>query len=193
MKFLKIGTNKLKASLTAADLERYGIKCSLDPDSFDKKEVKNAVFGILEEAKRKCGFDIEDDKILIQLYPVENGACELFVTKLGMLSVREREELVNTGKVNYAETLNEVFRFTELDELVRCAEAMKGRAVESELYRGTDGVYYLKISENTVNGKSEALPIYEFGEHIPELPYDIDGERGEAVYRVRALDKLTER
>lgn len=191
MKFLRIGSNKLKASLTAADCERYGIRCDTDPDSFDKKEVKKAVFGILDEAKSKCGFDIADEKILIQLYPIENGACELFVTKLGTLTPRERDDLVRSRKVTYAETVREVFRFTDIDELVLLARALPDKSVKSDLFQDTDGAYYLRVSENTVDGISSILPIFEFGERVSELPYDIEGERGKLVYRDTAIERLT--
>ena len=190
MKFLRIGSNKLKASLTAADCERFGIRCDTDPDSFDKKEVKTAVFTILEEAKKQCGFDIGEEKILIQLYPIENGTCELFVTKLGTLSPKERDDLVRSRKITYAETVTEIFRFANIGQLLLCARTLSDKTVKSDLFIDNCGVYYLRVSENTVDGISSILPIFEFGERVPELPYDIEGERGRLIYRDTAIESL---
>ena len=192
MKFLRIGLNKLKVSLTSSDCERYGIAHTEDPDSFDKKEVREAVFSILAEAKLRSGFDIGEEKVLIQLYPLEDGSCELFVTKLGTLTVRERDEITGSGSVSCAERVTEIFRFSGIDELIMGARALRDKTLKSDLLSDSFGAYYIKLIENTIDGVTSTLPLLEFGEKIPELPYDIEGERGRVLWRGNAIEKLSE-
>ncbi|MBQ7362890.1 MAG: adaptor protein MecA [Clostridia bacterium] len=191
MKFLRIGLNKLKVSLTPADCEYYGITRGEDPDSFDKKEVREAVFCILAEAKERCGFDIADEKVLIQLYPSEEGACELFVTKLGTLTARERDEVTRSSGVTCAECVTNIFRFSELDTLLRGVRALTDKTLASDLFIDSGGAYYIRVKENTIDGRSSVLPLFEFGDKIPELPYDIEGERGRLLCRGEAIAKLS--
>ncbi len=191
MKFLRIGSNKLKVCLTAADCEYYGIREGREPDSFDKKEVREAVFSILAEAKLRSGFDIGDEKVLIQLYPMEDGSCELFVTKLGGLSVRERDEVTSSSSVSCAERISMVFRFADIDDLICAVRALPDKKLSSDLLTDSVGAFYIRIRENTIDGRSSVLPLYEFGERIPELPYDIEGERGRVLCRECAIEKLS--
>ncbi len=192
MKFLRIGLNKLKVSLTPADCEYYGIRSTDDPDSFDKKEVREAVFGILAEAKLRSGFDIADGKVLIQLYPSEEGSCELFVTKLGTLTARERDEVTRSPSVTCAERVTEIFRFRDVDELILGVRALRDKTLVSDLFLDSLGAYYIRVTENTIDERSSLLPLLEFGDKIPELPYDIEGERGRLLCRGDAIAKLSE-
>ena len=84
MEFLLIGESKIKIVLNRKEAERYHLDTST-PD-VSGPGARRIFWSILEEAKREVGFDPAGDKVLIQLYPLKGGGCEIFVTKLGILS-----------------------------------------------------------------------------------------------------------
>ena len=81
MEFLLIGESKIKIVLSSAEAKKQG----LDTTSADVSGplARRVLWRILDMAKTEVGFDPKGDKVLIQLYPLANGGCELFVTKLG--------------------------------------------------------------------------------------------------------------
>ena len=88
MKFLLIGQSKLKVTMTREESERYNIKA--EDSDYSGSDIRRTLRKILSEAKEKIGFDIGQEKVLIQIYPTDDGGLELFATKLGTLGDRER-------------------------------------------------------------------------------------------------------
>ena len=84
MEVLKINENKIKIMLSPEDMKNFRLTASeLD---YNDSMTRQKVFKILEQVKKKHGFDHEGDKLLIQFYPSRDGGSELFVTKLGLLT-----------------------------------------------------------------------------------------------------------
>lgn len=90
MDLIFINKNKLKIMLNNADMADY----SLSPDTIDYNDVdaKNIFYNILNRAKKETGFDFENGRIFIQLYPSKEGGCEMYVTKLCGVSKRDDEK-----------------------------------------------------------------------------------------------------
>ena len=168
MKFLLIGESKLKVTLNRAECEKYNIKAHQDSEYYGA-EVRRTLRSILAEAKRSAGFDIGIEKVLIQIYPTEDGGAELFVTKLGLLSERERRAVsVSENLTTYSGTRG-VYMFDTLDSLCEAARAVYKEGVSCDVYLGEGKEYYISISEHILNGFSEFEILSEYGKKLPEL------------------------
>ena len=88
MELLPINEQKIKIMLSHEDLAAW----QLSPDTIDYNttETRRAFWGILDEAKKKTGFDAAKEKVFVQLYPAKNGGCEMYVTKLGNAKHKEQ-------------------------------------------------------------------------------------------------------
>lgn len=176
---MRVGAAKLKISLTKDESESYNI--TADEKEFDKNEIRSTVSKILKDAKSKCGFDIGDSKVLIQIYPSVDDGVDIFVTKLTGLRESERRVVFGADNVTSLERVRSVFRFDDLENLILAARAVKNKSVPSSAYLGDDGCYYICIKEDSINGATELLALYEFGEKLSDLPYDIERERGKLL------------
>ena len=80
MEFIKIHGKKLKIALDAEELRRYGLTVAeLD---YRKVETKRALWQMLGEAKKSCGFDASGESLYVEVYPSRQGGCEIFVSCL---------------------------------------------------------------------------------------------------------------
>lgn len=90
MELIVISDSKLKIMLTSEDLREYSLDCStLD---YENTETRRAFWSILDEAKHRTGFDAASEKVFVQVYPSKKGGCEMYVTKLGIFSERNRRK-----------------------------------------------------------------------------------------------------
>jgi len=77
-----ISENKLKITLTNEDMAALDI--TFEDMNYDyNTSTKRAMWEILDEAKRKTGFDAASDRIVIQVQERKNDGCLIFVTKTG--------------------------------------------------------------------------------------------------------------
>ena len=84
MELIRINDKKLKIMLTSSDMKNY----ELDAQklSCGTEETRRAFRNILHDAGVGGGFDTGGDKIYVQYYPSREGGCEMFITKLDLLS-----------------------------------------------------------------------------------------------------------
>lgn len=165
MEFLLIGDSKIKIVLSREEAERYG----LDKSSTDVADpaARRALWKILECAKERAGFDPAGDKVLIQLYPLKDGRCELFVTKLGILSESSARLVAKSDRVSMLSKKRLFYSFEDIDYLISAARVIKALSGDlipkADVY--TDGVrFYLAIDEYGKGGESLEFPsILEFG------------------------------
>lgn len=87
MKLYREGKNELRIHLTKEDLESFSI--TLDDFDYDNTRGRKVIWELFDKAREETGFDASKEKVYIQLYPMEKGGCELFVTGL------EKEEKEN--------------------------------------------------------------------------------------------------
>ena len=185
MRFLKIGLTKLKVVLTEQECQRYGIDC----DTPDKSKIKAALADIMEKSRESVGFDIGKDKVLVQLYPLGDGGCEVFITKLTYLTKKEESEVLSADNVTCCEQVECVFKFQCFEDLYRASKAVSSVGVKSSLYYGM-GKYYLTVSESAINGISSLLPLYEFGQRVSEVPYEAKLEGGRLLISDNGIETV---
>ena len=136
MKFFNIGDNKLKVILSPEECVRYSIDTG--KTEFSGKEIKSAVRDILAFAEDECGFTVESEKLLVQLYPMPSGECEIFVTKLTGLSSRDKRALKDVEGLATIQKKRVVYRFDSREDLISAAKAVYREGIECELYRDGD-------------------------------------------------------
>lgn len=94
MEITLLNETELRVTLTAEDLEHYSIDCAhMD---YGTTETRRAFWSILDEARRKTGFDAARDKICIRVYPSTDGGCDMYVTRL--TGGEETAEAAETGE-----------------------------------------------------------------------------------------------
>ena len=165
MEFLLIGESKIKIVLSSEEAKDQG----LDTTSADVSgPVARRVFWrILDMAKEEVGFDPKGDKVLIQLYPLASGGCELFVTKLGILSESSARLVSKSDRIAMLSKSRSLYSFDDLNDIIGASRAVKSITGElspkSDVY--VDGEkYYLSIEEYGKGGEPVEFPcILEFG------------------------------
>ena len=185
MEWIRISQNKLKLMLTAEDVRRYALSADAEPG--EATPDKSAFRAILTDVRGICGFDATEDKVYIQMYPSKGGGCELFVTRMGLLTVKETPLALPVRR--RAEPA--AFCFDETDHLLAVCRLLHARGYrgKSAAWQDGDGRLWLIL---TGNGERGALDfIDEFGRRkpaadvLPFLP-----ERGRAICRERAVETL---
>ena len=165
MEFLLIGESKIKIVLSSVEAKKQG----LDTSSTDVSGplARRVLWRILDMAKTEVGFDPKGDKVLIQLYPLANGGCELFVTKLGILSESSARLVSKSDRIAMLSKSRSLYRFDDLSDIISASRAVKSiigdLSPKSDVYLDGDK-YYLSIEEYGKGGEPVEFPcILEFG------------------------------
>lgn len=177
MEFLVVSESKLKIMMSRKDMEEYRIS---DEDiNYDEPKIRRAFWRILDKAKEKSGFDVCGDKVLIQFYPAKDG-CEIFVTKLGLISESAERTISKSTRVAMLHTKRQIYKFSSFKFLISAIKAMEKEFFEKEprVFFDEEEYFYL-IFERRIctSGKSKDLSkLSEYGAEIPEnlFPYIIE-------------------
>jgi len=156
LEIIRIGENKLKLILSDEDLLKYHLKFeSLD---YDNTETRRVLWAILDEAKKKTGFDAAADRTLVQTYPGRKGGCEIYVT-------RQTDAHPAVGSNTF------IYRFAQEESVFTVCRLlrMKREDYASALYRTADGFYYLALTpKETPHGKENLLSPLSFVEEYAQ-------------------------
>ena len=190
MDYLVINENKLKIMLTPKDVCDYGIEC--EKSDYSKPETRKAFWRVLDKAREECGFKVSGEKLLIQYYPSKSGA-EIFVTKLGKISVGVEKSITSSDSIAMLSSKNMIYRFSSLEELERlCRETVKkGADCGADVYYSEDGSYYLFFEERCDFGVLSPFSIAsEFAEEVPQNMESYIKEHSEALIVGKAFSLL---
>lgn len=168
VEFLLIGDAKLKIVLTEEDLRKYGISSFVKECS--GREGRRNFWEVLELAKSEVGFDVGGEKILIQFYPFKAGGCEVFVTKLGILSAPSAKLVTKSDRVTILSKGRSYYLFDSLTDLSNASRAVKlaseGFLPKSDVYFA-GGKFFLSVEEYRKGGEPIEFPvILEFGKGL---------------------------
>ena len=186
MKFLNISDTKLKVTLTADDCISYGI--DLSKDDYSTREVRDTMRKIFLRAEEECGFSVSSDKVLVQIYPLPDGNCELLVTKLGTLSRKDRDTITSTDGLSLLEHKRGTYRFYSAGDLILAVRAVYRTGVDADLYRDDLGRYYIQVDEEIADGISELEIFVEYGERLSSLPIAVISEYGTLLAKGNAFE-----
>lgn len=193
MEILKISDNKLKVMLTEADMKKYSLKaCELDyNDSVNRRKF----WGILDDIKSLCGFNVEGDKVLIQFYPSKDGGCEMFITKLGVLSRAAEKNISRSDRLTMLSSLRVLYKFYSLENLAAACGLLNDEDCpsSSDLFFGEGGELYLEITERgsaSSAGLSSYERLLEFSERVDKALYPYITEHCKRITKGNAVEVI---
>lgn len=160
MELIRISDTKLKVMLSEEDMILYDLDTeTLD---YDNKETRRAFWQILDEAKRKTGFDAASDRVFVEVYPSKKGGCEMFVTKVGKLD----EGSKRTKSLTAMRKKENIYVFDTFDTTTLMCEKLKeiGYEGKSSVYVDNGkGIYYLIVEERSSDSVLKNSALGEFG------------------------------
>ena len=98
MEILRIGKHAIKISLSTDEAQEYKI---LNSDSLENEEIKESFSRLLSKAREKVDFSYAGRKIFTEIYPSNDGGCEIFISCISM----EAEGVVYKDKKQSADTI----------------------------------------------------------------------------------------
>lgn len=171
MEWIRISSNKLKIMLSAEDAQHYALDCAT-ADYADV--VTRAAFReILTDVKEETGFDANEDKIYIQMYPSREGGCELFVTRIGLLTTDEDDHIQEKARRGLKDLSEHrrphrhtlAVRTETFSHLLSLCRRLEHRCTKSELWLES-GVWWLLLThkKGVPGTESDLRFINEYGE-----------------------------
>ena len=115
MDFLVISKNKLKIKMNKRELKRYSLNAP--EEEYNSREVRAALWRVLDVAYKECGFSISGERMLVQIYCTDAG-CEIFVTKLGRLGASAERNIARSGSVTMLSSRSNLYRFSDVSTLL---------------------------------------------------------------------------
>ena len=170
MEVLLIGEAKLKIILTEEEVKKYRLEIT-EPCK-DTARTRRVLWNILETARGRVSFDPSGDKVLIQLYPTGEGGCEMFVTKLGILSPSSAKLVSGSDRITLLTKRRALYLFERAEDLLYAARAIKNHpsAVlpRGDIFISESGTVVLSVEEyGRGDDISEFSCLMELGERLP--------------------------
>ncbi len=134
MELIRISNDKIKISLTKAELDAYEI--TVDKMDYGCAEAKAIFKEIFTEAKEKAGFEAEQERVFVQIFNDKNGGCEIFISKIGAYDKKRTVKKTQTS---------EMVRFNDAELLINACKSLFlcGFKARSSAY--TDGKYFYLV------------------------------------------------
>lgn len=209
MELIKINDQKLKIMLTPSDMTQYDLNAERIGE--DSEQMHRAFRLLLEEVRRKIGFDFDDRRISVQYFPSREGGCEMFISSIlpRASGGEERKKLpaahtgnalaVRNGRQSSGSFQRDgAYRFDTLGDLLRVCNRLQsiGYIGESAAYRDDRNCYYLlfrTLSSSPFTIPEELAFLVEYGkiENAAMLRLYFR-EHGSLICAPDAVEKLAE-
>ena len=167
MKFVRISKSKIKVIITKEECDEH--KITATDGEYDNTQLRECLSEVFKELKYNTSFDFGSEKVLIQLYPTDDGGCEMYVTILSYLSGKDKSALLSADNLSTYERRRCQYRFSSLDEVGRALRQIKRTGIDSDLFYD-DGGYYLSLYDDVFDGEEDIRFLSEYGERIATLP-----------------------
>lgn len=151
MELIPINPQKLKIILSCDDMLLFDITSSeLD---YSSEKTRKALMCILERAKSETGFDAENHRLYIEVFPSLDGGCEMFLTKRSMLSYEAESKSKLHFKRKYGSCSGRInangsyiARSENIDDIIElCIRLKKEIFTGSSSLYAKDGQFILKL------------------------------------------------
>ncbi|MBQ8907977.1 MAG: adaptor protein MecA [Clostridia bacterium] len=191
MDLIRISDDKLKVILDKRDMQEYAL--SNENLDYDNEDTRRALWEILDEAKRRLGFNAAENRILVQAYPDKKGGCEIYVTKMEEMDAAEGRERRRSIRGRLS-----VFSFGDFDTLCAVCKRLSTspHQYESALYYHRI-FYYLFIKERLTDSilpPSRLSPLSFVEEYAKRAKGPLEAayikEHGESLLESHAIEKL---
>lgn len=184
----------MKIVLTSEEAKGYRLDLS-DPAK-DTQRSRRALWSVLDDARKSVSFDPSGDKVLVQLYPMKSGGCEIFVTKLGILSEASARLVSDSDRVTLLSKGYGFYAFSTSEDLYRAVLTIKnhpsGIIPKGDLYFLDNVGYVLKIEEYGRGREGiEFMSILEFGKRLPSELSSYITEHGTLLASSNAIETIS--
>lgn len=198
MKIEKLGSNKIKVTVTPSELNVWDINPqSITPDS---PQLREFIASLLAQSAEETGFDLASASILVEARPQGNDFVFVITRMAYEDTQREltraiiRKKLLNgqyKAKSSAAPALS-FYRFRSLPEFAAFWRAEGARDLqEAALYRA-DGGYYLGIKRAQKDYARVCALVSEYAAPVDAAGFDAYlGEHGGLIVKQDIFDDLS--
>ena len=180
MEVLHITDKKLKLTLSAEEAARH----RLDGKRLEELgDVRALLSSILSGVENVSSF--LTGRVLVQAYPMRDGGCELFVTRLPSVRRERQEERETASRKTTPNPLPSLWRFSSREDLL-AALAVFPEQKNGALYCVAEDTFVLVSSESP--DRARLNPLLEFASPLPISALDLLSEHAEGV-SFQALEK----
>lgn len=171
MELIPISSQKLKVTMSAADLAQYSLSC--DALDYENAATRRAVRTLLADVNTRCGFETAPDRVFVQVYPARGGGCELYITRLNDAAEEPSDPIPSPTELpprsdpaEQAEADGQasfvcIYAFPTMRQLLcGCAAlAAAGYQWESRAYEDEERTRYFLTLREEVAGSAEAFTL----------------------------------
>ena len=177
MELIMVNSVKLKIILTPQDMQEMDI--SNDTLDYDSAKTRGALRSILERARLETGFDTRRDKIYVQVFPSNDGGCEMFLTRRGKLLPEPGDSEKTYLKKKYRllgddrhERKEYIAASSDIDNIVDLCVRMN-----REGFGGSSGLYSLGKEFVLLICFSRRMPSFAKNTSFKDGEFDDDADR----------------
>ena len=123
MKIEKINDNKIRCTLTSADLAERNLK--LSELAYGTEKARSLFQDMMLEANQQFGFNVDNAPLMVEAVPVAPDSIVLMITR-----VEDPQDLVRT------------FHFSTLDDVISSAKAL------NQYFTGSNSLYKNRADAN---------------------------------------------
>ncbi len=159
MKIEADGEEKIAVTLTNRDMQEFDI--TYEEMDYSNIETRRVIWTILDEAKRVLGKPIStDNRLLIQVSPLEEGGCLLHFTMLEECSTATRKRLIM--KKDAEPLLFKAFDDDAFLDSIPIISKINEYTLKTEFFTKGDE-YYIIITPKPRHSDKAILHLSEFG------------------------------
>ncbi len=194
MELILISSNKLKIILTKEEMKKYKLNGDCNVSHMSEKKHFSL---LLDDVKKRSGFDAASGSIFIELFESLRGGCEIFITKEARSPSRE---LVPASGTAFRRSTTEsilTYKFTCAEDLILASKRLSDTDLifESRLFSDEYGSFYLFLTFRSGYSSSEEYKLIfleEYGDklQIPSIRLHLD-EHGKLICEKDATEILS--
>ena len=180
MEILHITDKKIKLTLSAEEAVKY----KLDGKRLeDLGDVRTLLATILTGVDNVSSF--LTGRVLVQAYPMRDGGCELFVTRLPSVRRERQQEKEAASRKAVQSSLVSIWRFSCLEDLLAALSVLPSHK-KGSFYRVGEETFVLVSTES--RDMTCPDPLFEFASPLPLSALDLLSEHAEGV-SLQSLEK----
>lgn len=182
MDFELIDNTHLRVTVRRESLNKHGL--TYDMFSYKDEASRRLIKTILYKAHQITGFCYTECKLIIEVFPISDGGCEIYFTRCPRVTGLKRRN----GGSSY------IIRFSDTEDFIRCVECMKQQYIDdimanSLYFSGKEYYLYLQISDNSSDDL--LMSLCEFGEMAAVQNHEYYKERMRSISNC-AVQKMRE-
>ncbi len=193
MELILISSNKLKVILSKEEMKKYKLNSDCNISNISEKKHFSS---LLDEIKRKSGFDTMNDRIYVELFESLRGGCEIFITRETKTQIRE---LISPKNDYFKKSVKEsvlTYKFDCAEHLISAAKRLNtvNLSCESRLLSDEFGSFYLFLTfrDGYSSETHDLIFLDEYGVRLRDSSIRLYlGEHGKSICDMCAVEALS--